>query len=173
MNRGVSIPTKVIRIPTKTLPSHSSPLPSSPSPKIQPGVLLGSWGFHWTRCLRLPSRQLHRERGAPELLGRAEPAGGGQRPGPRASAFRCGAVVVKAVLVDSILVGIGELTTHFRTYFGGDWDVHWRYDLDFDPWPWSRRFRGGNLLALKQDFSDSTWTGFCGLSVRLRHISPE
>ena len=24
-------------------------------------------------------------------------------------------------------------TTHFRTYFSGDWDVHWRYDLDFDP----------------------------------------
>ena len=23
----------------------------------------------------------------------------------------------------------------FRTYFGGDWDVHWGYDLDFDPWP--------------------------------------
>ena len=20
-------------------------------------------------------------------------------------------------------------------YFSGDWDVHWRYDLDFDPWP--------------------------------------
>ena len=26
-------------------------------------------------------------------------------------------------------------TTHFRTYFSGDWDVHWGYDLDFDPWP--------------------------------------
>ena len=21
--------------------------------------------------------------------------------------------------------GPGEFTTHFRTYFGGDWDVHW------------------------------------------------
>ena len=20
-------------------------------------------------------------------------------------------------------------------YFSGDWDVDWRYDLDFDPWP--------------------------------------
>ena len=20
-------------------------------------------------------------------------------------------------------------------YFSGDWDVHWGYDLDFDPWP--------------------------------------
>ena len=19
--------------------------------------------------------------------------------------------------------------------FSGDWDVHWKYDLDFDPWP--------------------------------------
>ena len=26
-------------------------------------------------------------------------------------------------------------TTHFRTDFSGDWDVHWGYDLDFDPWP--------------------------------------
>ena len=24
-------------------------------------------------------------------------------------------------------------TTHFRTYFSGDWDVHWGYDLGFDP----------------------------------------
>ena len=28
----------------------------------------------------------------------------------------------------------GRCTTHFRTYFSGDWDVHWGY-LDFDPWP--------------------------------------
>ena len=31
--------------------------------------------------------------------------------------------------------GVGEFTTHFRTYFSWDWDVHWGYDLDFDPWP--------------------------------------
>ena len=31
--------------------------------------------------------------------------------------------------------GIGEFTAHFRTYFSGDWDVHWGYDLDLDPWP--------------------------------------
>ena len=31
--------------------------------------------------------------------------------------------------------GVGEFTTHLRTYFSGDWDVHWGYDLDFDPWP--------------------------------------
>ena len=23
----------------------------------------------------------------------------------------------------------------FRLYFSGDWDVHWGYGLDFDPWP--------------------------------------
>ena len=33
------------------------------------------------------------------------------------------------------ILGVGELTTHFRTYFSGDGDVHWGYDLDFDPWP--------------------------------------
>ena len=25
--------------------------------------------------------------------------------------------------------GVGEFTTHFRTYFSGDWDVHWGYGL--------------------------------------------
>ena len=30
---------------------------------------------------------------------------------------------------------VGRCTTHFRTYISGDWDVHWGYDLDFDPWP--------------------------------------
>ena len=23
-------------------------------------------------------------------------------------------------------------------YFSGDWDVHWGYDLDFDPWPYAQ-----------------------------------
>ena len=31
-------------------------------------------------------------------------------------------------------------TTHFRTYFIGDWDVHWGYDSDFDPWPYGPRW---------------------------------
>ena len=31
---------------------------------------------------------------------------------------------------------VGRCTTHFRTYFSGDWDVHWGYGLDFDPWPY-------------------------------------
>ena len=32
---------------------------------------------------------------------------------------------------------VGEFTTHFRTYFSGwiESDVHWGYDLGFDPWP--------------------------------------
>ena len=30
---------------------------------------------------------------------------------------------------------VGAFTTHFRTHFSGDWDVHWGYDLDFEPWP--------------------------------------
>ena len=25
--------------------------------------------------------------------------------------------------------GVGEFATHFRTYFSGDWDVHWGYGL--------------------------------------------
>ena len=44
------------------------------------------------------------------------------------------AVVVKTVL-GFILVGIGELTTQFGTYFSGVWDARWKYDLGFDPWP--------------------------------------
>ena len=30
---------------------------------------------------------------------------------------------------------VGEFTTHFRTFFGGDGEVHWGYELHFDPWP--------------------------------------
>ena len=26
-------------------------------------------------------------------------------------------------------LGVGELTTHFRTYFSGDWDVHLGYGI--------------------------------------------
>ena len=39
----------------------------------------------------------------------------------------------------------GRCTIHFRTHFSGDWDVHWGYDLDFDPWPC-----GNNLKLLAQ-----------------------
>ena len=37
-------------------------------------------------------------------------------------------VVVQTVWDPTL--GVGEFTTHFRTYFSGDWDVHWGYDLD-------------------------------------------
>ena len=31
----------------------------------------------------------------------------------------------------------GRFAAHFRTYFSGDWDVHWGLtDLSFDPWPY-------------------------------------
>ena len=34
---------------------------------------------------------------------------------------------------------VGEITSHFRNNFSGDWDVHWGLtDLDFDPWPYKR-----------------------------------
>ena len=36
-------------------------------------------------------------------------------------------MVVGRPFWDPILVGIGEFTTHFRTYFSGDRDVHWGY----------------------------------------------
>ena len=29
---------------------------------------------------------------------------------------------------------VGEFTTHFTTYFSGDWNNHWGYG-DFDPQP--------------------------------------
>ena len=33
--------------------------------------------------------------------------------------------------------GVGDFTTHFRTYFSGwfESDVDWGYDFDSDPWP--------------------------------------
>ena len=34
-------------------------------------------------------------------------------------------------------VGVGALP--ILVYFSGDWDVHWMYDLDFDPWPFTSR----------------------------------
>ena len=38
--------------------------------------------------------------------------------------------------IDPILAGIGEFATHFRLpVLVGHWDVHWGYDVDFEPWP--------------------------------------
>ena len=52
-------------------------------------------------------------------------------------------VVVKTVL--GSYFGLGEFTTHFggdwvhhpfwSLFLWFDWDVHWGYELDFDPWP--------------------------------------
>ena len=38
-------------------------------------------------------------------------------------------------------------------YFSGDWDVHWGYDLDFDPWPHgSRPLLGGKVTVSSLHF---------------------
>ena len=46
-------------------------------------------------------------------------------------------MVVKTALGSHF--GIGEVTTHFRLpiLVLGLVDVHWGYDLDFDPWPFN------------------------------------
>ena len=45
----------------------------------------------------------------------------------------------------------GEFTPNFRTYFCGDWDVHWGYGIGFDPLN-----RGGGPLAHSEAFA-VTW----------------
>ena len=37
-------------------------------------------------------------------------------------------------------------------YFSWDWDVHWGYDLDFDPWPDSWQHGGVSARELPSDF---------------------
>ena len=66
-----------------------------------------------------------------EKIDKAVPTAPGPAESPRLTSQL--AVVVKTVLGSHF--GVGDFTTHFRTYFSGDWDVHWGYDLDFDPWP--------------------------------------
>ena len=51
--------------------------------------------------------------------------------------------MVKTVKRDPILVGIGEFTAHVRLPNLVDWDVHWGYELDFDPWPYGCDFFWG------------------------------
>ena len=41
----------------------------------------------------------------------------------------------------------GRCTTHLRTYFSGDWDVHWV--RDFDPWPFVTQALLSSLLVFK------------------------
>ena len=87
-----------------------------------------------------------RLRGAALAAGRRgflwRPAGafGAARPGlgERCAMGYCG-WFVKTNQISFWLVG--EFTTHFRSYFSGDWD-HWGYDLAFDPWPYPTRGRG-------------------------------
>ena len=60
------------------------------------------------------------------------PGSMGQSPGKKQKTVGCGSN-------HWYHSGVGEFTTHFRTYFSGwiESDVHWGYDLalDFDPWP--------------------------------------
>ena len=46
------------------------------------------------------------------------------------------AVVVKTVLGSHF--GWWVNSPPIWVYFSWDWDVHWGYDLDFDPWPFFR-----------------------------------
>ena len=43
--------------------------------------------------------------------------------------------LVKHVMVDPMLVGIGEFTTHFGTCLSGWIGMFTECDVDFDPWP--------------------------------------
>ena len=47
-------------------------------------------------------------------------------------------------------------TTQFRTYFSGDWDVHWGYDLGFDPWPLKKPRIAQRQLPIQGLFTPST-----------------
>ena len=50
------------------------------------------------------------------------------------------AVVVKKPFCGIPFWLVGDFATHFRTYLVGiESDVHWWYDLGFDPWPGQSR----------------------------------
>ena len=49
---------------------------------------------------------------------------------------------------------LGWVTTHFSTYFSGDWDVHWGYDLDCDPGPYMAR---NHLIFCSLSFYGWMW----------------
>ena len=53
--------------------------------------------------------------------------------GGAGAAGACEVAVVKKPFWDPVFVG--EFTTHFSRDFSGDWDVHWGYGLNLDPWP--------------------------------------
>ena len=64
-------------------------------------------------------------------LGSAAPVLAGGRRGPQR---RFSTAQASRVAVGWYHFGVGEFTTHSRTYFSGGWDVHRGYDFDFDPW---------------------------------------
>ena len=51
--------------------------------------------------------------------------------------------------------GVGKFTTHFSPFFSGDWDVHWGYDLDFDPWPDGFKETSADCQGEKRNFHGS------------------
>ena len=59
----------------------------------------------------------------------------------------------------------GRCTTHFRTSFSVDWDVHLGYDLGFDPWPNRVTARTDFLFTQPtSEYPKQTITSILGLS---------
>ena len=46
--------------------------------------------------------------------------------------------------------GVGEFTTHFRTYFSGDWDVAWGYGILTNGQVFCRRFYVPQVFVVGQ-----------------------
>ena len=56
----------------------------------------------------------------------------------KAAPYGCGCHLT---VLGSTILGAGEFTTHVRTYFSGDWDVHCGHGLltwPYKPWPLKR-----------------------------------
>ena len=60
---------------------------------------------------------------------------GTRAPPPVARALVLTRLCLSKPFWDPILGGFVNAPTKFGTYFSGHWDVHWGYDLDFDPSP--------------------------------------
>ena len=68
--------------------------------------------------------------------------------------FRAAAQTVSKPFLLLKNMGMGHnlcLHVAILVYFSGDWDVHWGYDLDFDPWPY------GPLLTLYSMGKEGLW----------------
>ena len=79
----------------------------------------------------------------------------------------------------------GRCTTHFRTYFSGDWDVHWRYGIlthggmagilsGLDPGRFSKGF--SILIAPKRwpkpgEKDSVLWCPFSGITVQAQNCT--